>query len=184
MIVRETPIPGVYVIERSVHGDDRGFLTRLFCAEALRTAGWIKPVAQINHTFTASQGTVRGMHFQHPPQAEMKLVSCVRGEIWDVAVDLRRGSPAFLQWHAERLSAENRLALLIPEGCAHGFQTMTDDCDLVYCHSAAHAPGMEGGVRYDDPALSITWPLPVCNISPRDQGHPLVTPGFDGLVVH
>lgn len=184
MLVTATPIAGVHVVERVSPGDARGFLSRLFCAEALGMAGWTKPVAQVNHTFTAVAGTVRGLHFQRPPHAEMKLVSCLHGEIWDVAVDLRRDSPTFLRWHAERLSGDNRRALLIPEGCAHGFQTLTDKCDLVYCHSAAYAPDAEGGVRHDDPALGIAWPLPAANLSPRDLSHPLIAPGFAGLDVH
>jgi dTDP-4-dehydrorhamnose 3,5-epimerase len=96
-------------------GDSRGYLVRLFCAEELAGAGWARPVAQVNHTYTTGRGAVRGMHFQHPPHAEMKLVACIRGEVWDVAVDIRAGSPTFLQWHAERMSAENGVALLIPK---------------------------------------------------------------------
>jgi len=176
-----TDIPGVAVVERPQYGDTRGFLARLYCAEALGAAGWTAPVAQINHTFTAAVGTVRGMHFQHPPHAEMKLVSCLEGEIWDVAVDLRRGSPTFLHWHAERLSAGNRRALLIPKGCAHGFQTLSDHCVLVYCHSHPYVPAAEGGVRYDDPALRIAWPLPARNLSQRDQAYQLISPTFLGL---
>ena len=109
-------------------GDARGFLSRLFCAEELRAAGWTGPIAQINHTHTARKGTVRGMHFQYPPHAEMKLVSCLRGEVWDVAVDIRAGSQTFLRWHAEILSADNGRALLIPQGFAHGFQALTRRC--------------------------------------------------------
>lgn len=183
MNLSPTALSGVFVVERSVHGDSRGFLSRLFCADALRVAGWTSPVAQINHTFTAAAGTVRGMHFQHPPHAEMKLVSCLAGDIWDVAVDLRRDSPTFLQWHAERLSAENRRALLIPEGCAHGFQTLVDQCVLVYCHSTAHAPAAEGGVRHDDPTLNIPWPLPVRNVSERDLALPCLSAAFAGIDV-
>jgi dTDP-4-dehydrorhamnose 3,5-epimerase len=176
-----TSIAGVVVVERPVHGDARGFLARLFCAEALQAAGWTTPVAQINHTFTSAAGTVRGMHFQHPPHAEMKLVNCIAGEIWDVAVDLRRDSPTFLRWHAERLSADNRRALLIPQGCAHGFQTLTDDCVLLYCHSAPYVPSGEDGVRHDDPALGIAWPLPARNLSTRDKTHDLIPADFAGI---
>jgi len=113
----------------------------------------------------------------------MKLVSCLQGEIWDVAVDLRQTSPTFLRWHAERLSADNHRSLLIPEGCAHGFQTLVDDCVLVYCHSAAYAPAMEGGVRYDDPALAIVWPLNARDLSQRDLHHPLISEGFPGVAI-
>ncbi len=178
-----TPLSGVFLIERVFHGDARGFLSRLYCAESLASVGWNKPVAQINHTLTAVAGTVRGMHFQLSPHSEMKLVSCIRGEVWDVAVDLRCDSPTFLRWHAERLSSENHRALLIPEGCAHGFQALQDGCELIYCHSAPYAASAEGGVRYDDPAVAIQWPLPACNLSSRDLSHPLLSPAFRGLVL-
>lgn len=174
MNVSATPIAGVYVVERTAHGDDRGFLERLFCRDALQAAGWEKPVAQINHTMTRHAGTVRGMHFQHPPHAEMKLVTCVAGEIWDVAVDLRPESPTFLQWHAECLSAANGRGIVIPVGCAHGFQSLTDNCSLIYAHTAAYVPASEDGVRHDDPALAIAWPLAPRHLSPRDLGHPLI----------
>lgn len=181
--ITDLPLQGLRVVTRRIHGDPRGFLARLFDSEPLSAAGFVGPVAQINHTFTAVRGTVRGMHFQWPPHAECKLVSCIRGEIWDVAVDLRHGSPTFLSWHAERLSAANGRALLIPEGFAHGFQTLTDDCELVYAHSHAHVPAAEGGVRPDDPVLGIDWPLPIVGLSPRDQGHPPLTNVFPGIVL-
>ena len=137
------PLPGLQRIERMRLGDARGFLARVFCADELARVGWQKPIAQLNHSYTAARGTVRGMHYQRPPHAEMKLVSCLRGAVWDVAVDLRRESPTFLGWHAEELSADNGRALLIPEGFAHGFQTLSDDVELLYCHSAPHAPAAE-----------------------------------------
>jgi dTDP-4-dehydrorhamnose 3,5-epimerase len=183
LTVTDLPLAGLKCVARTIHGDARGFLTRLFCADTLAGAGFTPPVAQINHTFTAARGTVRGMHFQYPPHAEIKLVSCIRGEIWDVAVDLRQGSPTFLHWHAERLSAANGRALLIPAGCAHGFQTLTDDCELIYAHSHAYVPMAEGGLRPDDPGLAITWPLPVAGLSPRDRSHPLLSVGFPGIVL-
>jgi len=179
--VRDLPLPGLKLVERQRLGDHRGFLARLFCAEELAEAGWTRPIAQINHTMTARRGTVRGLHFQHPPQAEMKLVSCIRGEVWDVAVDLRAESPGFLAWHAERLSAENGQALLIPEGFAHGFQALTDDAELLYCHSAAYAPAAEGGLNPLDPRLAIAWPLEVSEMSERDRAHPLLDAGFAGV---
>jgi dTDP-4-dehydrorhamnose 3,5-epimerase len=179
--VTETSLPGLKLIRRQRMGDSRGFLSRLFCADELRQAGWDKPVAQINHTFTARMGTIRGMHFQLPPHAEMKLVSCVRGEIWDVAVDLRRGSPTFLRWHAERLSAENNCALLVPEGFAHGFQSLVDDAEVLYCPSAAYAPDAERGLHPLDEKLAIRWPLPVTDMSARDAGHPSLNAEFEGV---
>ena len=179
--ITDLPLAGLKCVQRQRLGDNRGFLTRLFCAEELATAGWTKPIAQINHTFTATQGTVRGMHFQCPPHAEMKLVSCIRGEVWDVAVDLRVGSPTFLHWHAERLSADNSCALLIPKGFAHGFQALTDDVELLYCHSAAYAAQAEGGLNPTDPRLDIRWPLAITELSVRDAGHPLITADFEGV---
>lgn len=179
--VADLPLVGLKLVARQRLGDSRGYLSRVFCAEELAAAGWVKPIAQINHTYTAKRGTVRGMHFQRPPHAEMKLVSCIRGEVWDVAVDVRAGSPTFLQWHAERLSAENGRALLIPEGFAHGFQALSDDVELLYCHSAAYAAEAEAGLRFDDPALRITWLLEPTDLSSRDKNHPLLTPNFPGV---
>jgi dTDP-4-dehydrorhamnose 3,5-epimerase len=178
-----TPLSGVIVVERQKRGDSRGFLSRIFCAEELRPAGWVKPIAQVNHTYTATCGTVRGMHFQYPPHAEMKLISCLRGEVWDIAVDIRAGSPTFLRGHAERLSADNGRALLIPEGFAHGFQTLTDDVDLLYCHSAAYAPDAESGLNPRDERLAIAWPLPIAELSARDAGHPLIKDDFKGVTL-
>lgn len=179
--ITDLPMAGLKRVQRQRLGDSRGFLARLFCADELAAAGWTQPIVQINHTFTAKQGTVRGMHFQRPPNAEMKLVSCIRGEVWDVAVDLRVGSPTFLHWHAERLSAENGCALLIPEGFAHGFQALTDDVELLYCHSAAYAAQAEGGLNPNDPRLGIAWPLAIAELSARDAGHALITADFEGV---
>lgn len=179
--VTALPLAGLKLVERRRVGDSRGFLSRLFCADELAAAGWTKPVAQINHTHTANRGTVRGMHFQHPPHAEMKLVACIRGEAWDVAVDVRADSPTFLHWRAEHLSAANGRAMLIPEGFAHGFQALTDDVELLYCHSSAHNPGAEGGLNPQDERLVIAWPLAVAPLSARDEGHPLIETGFEGV---
>ncbi|MFC4298654.1 dTDP-4-dehydrorhamnose 3,5-epimerase family protein [Castellaniella hirudinis] len=182
--VTETGIQDLRVIERRRLGDERGFLSRLFCAEELASAGWDQPVVQINHTWTQARGTVRGMHFQHPPHAEMKLVTCLRGRVWDVGLDLRAGSPTFLHWRAVELSADNGRALLIPQGFAHGFQTLTDDCELLYLHSAPYAAQAEGGLSATDPTLGIEWPLPIALQSARDLRHPAVTEEFTGLDLH
>lgn len=172
--VAELPLDGLKRLERQRIGDNRGFLSRLFCMEELYSAGWIKPIVQINHTCTASRGTVRGMHFQNQPGSEMKIVICIKGEVYDVAVDLRSGSETFLNWHGEILSADNCRALLIPEGFAHGFQTLTHDVELIYLHSAAYDPVTESGVNPFDPSLSIGWPLAVELISDRDKNLPLI----------
>ncbi|MGZ8261281.1 MAG: dTDP-4-dehydrorhamnose 3,5-epimerase family protein [Caldimonas sp.] len=172
--IRPTPIDGLVVVERRPIGDERGSLTRLFCADELAAAGWSEGIAQINLTTTAGRGTVRGLHYQQAPHAETKLVSCLHGEVWDVVVDLRRHSASFLRWHAERLSETNRLALLVPKGCAHGFQTLADNVEMLYLHSAAHAPDAEAGLHPLDPRLAICWPLPVEAMSARDHGHPWI----------
>ena len=179
--VTALPLVDLKLIERKCLGDSRGFLSRVFCAEELRPVGWCKPIAQINHTYTTRSGTVRGLHYQRQPHTEMKLVTCVRGEVWDVAVDLRTGSPTFLQWHAEILSVDNHRALLIPEGFAHGFQALTDDVELLYCHSAVHRPEAEAAVNARDPCLAIAWPLEIAELSLRDAKHPLIDSTFVGV---
>lgn len=177
----DTPIAGLKVIERKPVGDYRGFLARIFCADKLSSAGWQKPIVQVNQTVTKKRGTVRGMHFQNAPYAEMKLVSCLQGKIWDVAVDLRKNSPTFLKWHAEELSAENCRALLIPEGFAHGFQTLSDDCELLYLHTAPYVREAEAGIHPNDSILGISWPLDFFEISTRDAEHPLLNDQFTGI---
>lgn len=181
--ISDTPLRGVKVLQRKTIGDHRGYLERLYCAEELRATASDLAIAQINHTYTASRGTVRGMHFQHPPHAEVKFVSCLRGEVFDVAVDLRRDSPTFLQWHAERLSGDNHRTLVIPRGCAHGFQALTDDCEMLYFHSAGYQPNAEGGMNPLDPRLAIAWPLDVSDLSERDAGHPFIDAAFQGVVL-
>lgn len=176
-----TGLVGLTVVGRKPIEDARGFFSRFWCAEELREAGWGKPIAQINHTLTRRRGAVRGMHFQHSPHAEAKLVSCLRGEVFDVAVDLRRGSPTFLRWHGEVLSAANHRSLLIPEGFAHGFQTLAEDCELLYLHSAPYQPGAEGAVNAADPRLGIAWPLPISEQSDRDRAHAMLAADFPGI---
>lgn len=179
--VASTPLAGLVSIQRQPLGDERGFLARLFCAEELAAAGWHGPVAQINHTHTAQRGTVRGLHYQRPPAPEAKLVSCLRGAVWDVAVDLRAGSPTFLQWHAQELSARNYTALLIPPGFAHGFQVLEEGAELLYLHSAPYTPACEGALNVRDPRLAIAWPLPVQGLSARDAAHPWIDAPFEGI---
>ncbi len=181
--VQGLPLPGLQRITRQRLGDNRGFLTRVFCADELSAAGWHKPIAQVNHTATARKGTVRGLHFQLQPHTEMKLVSCLRGEVWDVAVDLRAGSPTFLQWHAEHLSAGNGHALLIPEGFAHGFQTLTNEVEMLYGHSTAYVAQAERGLHPLDRALGIAWPLAITELSDRDATHPEINTQFQGIQI-
>lgn len=181
--ITDTPLAGLKLIERQPIGDSRGYLSRLFCREELFAAGWTTAIEQINLTYTACKGVIRGMHFQHPPHTETKLVICLRGAVWDVAVDIRCGSPSFLQWNALQLSADNRRALLIPEGFAHGFQAQTDNVELLYCHSKAYAPHTEAGLNPFDARLGISWPLPVTEVSKRDAEHPLINEKFEGVRV-
>jgi len=181
--VIDTPLAGLKVVQRHPRGDARGFLARLFDAGDLRACGWERAIEQVNHTYTAQAGTIRGMHYQLPPHAEMKLVSCIRGALWDVAVDLRAGSPTFLQWHAERLSADNGRALLIPEGYAHGFQTLTDDAEMLYCHSAPYSPQAEAGLHFQDARVGIAWPQPPTLVSERDKQHPRLDAAFSGVAL-
>ncbi len=179
-----TPIPGLTVIQHHPIVDGRGYFERLFCIDELRDflpAG--NSIAQINHTVTNAPGTVRGLHFQHPPRAECKFVTCLRGEVFDVAVDLRQGSPTFLEWHAETLSAGNHKTLVVPQGFAHGFQTLAETCEMLYLHTAAYHETAAGGFNARDPRLAISWPLPIGELSPRDSAHPLITSHFVGLLL-
>ena len=179
--ITPTALPGLMMVERQRLTDHRGYFSRFFCAEELSAVGFSAPIAQINQTLTRQRGAVRGLHFQHPPFAEDKFVSCLRGEIFDIAVDLRRGSETFLHWHAEVLSADNGRSLMIPQGFAHGFQTLSDDCELIYLHSRPHATGAEAALNARDPALGIEWPLAFTDISERDTQHPHITHAFTGV---
>ncbi|MDA7823683.1 dTDP-4-dehydrorhamnose 3,5-epimerase family protein [Opitutales bacterium] len=182
-IIEDTSIEGLQIIQRQPIGDDRGYLERLFCTDELAAIIGIRNIVQINHTMTSKAGTVRGMHYQQPPHAEMKLVSCVCGEVFDVAVDLREDSPTFLRWHAEVLSESNHKTFVIPEGFAHGFQTFTENCKLLYLHTAAYEPKAEAGLNALDDQLSVKWPLSITERSLRDQQHAMLAPEFSGLSV-
>ncbi len=181
--ILETPLSGLKLVQRKILGDSRGYLERLFCSSELEALTAGKPVAQINHTLTAKQGAMRGLHFQRPPHAETKFVSCLRGEVFDVAVDLRLHSPTFLQWHAEILSGENHRTLLIPAGFAHGFQALTEGCEMIYFHTVAYHPGSESGLDAQDPRLAIRWPLEISERSSRDCGYPAILQDFKGVAV-
>ncbi|WP_167632342.1 dTDP-4-dehydrorhamnose 3,5-epimerase [Mariprofundus ferrooxydans] len=174
-------IDAVAVVETNRIRDHRGAFARLFCENELAAVLGERHVAQINHSCTSGPGAVRGMHYQFAPHAEMKMVRCIKGRVWDVAVDLRLGSPTFLQWHAVELSAENDLMMVIPEGCAHGFQVLEAESELLYLHTACYAPASEGGVRHDDPLIDIRWPMAVTDISDRDRLHPLLDEHFSGV---
>ena len=163
-----TPIAGLWEIETLPRGDARGSLTRLHCVDAMGAIAPDLRFVQSNLSVTAARGTVRGMHFQRAPALEAKLIRCLRGRVFDVAVDLRARSPTFGRWHAVELSGENHRQVLIPAGCAHGLQALDDGCELLYQHTAPYTPGCEDGVRHDDARLAIRWPLPVVGVSARD----------------
>ncbi|MFC1512827.1 dTDP-4-dehydrorhamnose 3,5-epimerase [Thermodesulfobacteriota bacterium] len=181
--ILSTSITGLCRLQRKPIRDNRGYFERLFCDKELQAIIADKTIVQINHTLTAMRGTVRGMHFQYPPNAEMKIVSCLRGEVFDVAVDIRHNSPTFLSWHSEILSAENHKSLVIPEGFAHGFQALTKDCELLYFHTSAYHPSSEGGLNAQDPNLAIQWPLRITDQSPRDLSHPMLDADFTGVSI-
>lgn len=177
----DTPLPGLRLVEGRVSGDERGQFQRIFCADELAPLHPGLRVAQANLSRTLGRGTLRGLHFQAPPAAEWKLVRCLRGRVFDVAVDLRAGSPTFLSWHAVELSAGEPRAVFLPEGFAHGFQVLDDEAELLYFHGAPWTPAREGGLRHDDPRLGIRWPLPAERLSERDRSHPLLGPDFIGF---
>lgn len=179
--IHETSIPGLDLIERQPIHDERGFLERVFCQASLEFILRGKNIRQVNKTLSLQKGTLRGMHFQHPPYAEVKLVSCVRGEVFDVAVDIRAGSPTFLQWHGEVLSGNNHRTMAIPEGFAHGFQSLSDRCEMLYLHTADYFREAEGVINALDPLLSINWPEPISSRSERDIGEAMQLQDFQGL---
>lgn len=181
--ILELPLPGLRLIQRKLVGDSRGYLDRLFCEHELQGLLSGKSIVQVNHTLTAKRGTVRGLHSQRPPHAETKFVTCLRGEVFDAAVDIRRGSPTFLSWYAEILSADNHKTLIIPEGFAHGFQTLTEDCEMLYLHTAAYHPPSECCLNAKDPQIGIRWPETISELSSRDAGLPFVTEDFSGVAV-
>lgn len=183
MKITDTFIDGVRIVETTPFTDHRGAFARLFCVNELSSLLGSRKIVQINHSRTTALGAVRGMHFQRAPHAEMKMVRCLKGRVLDVAVDLRQDSPTFLKYHAEELTPQSTRMLVIPEGCAHGFQVLEAESELLYLHTAFYEKTAEGGVRHDDPALGIKWPLPVTDLSERDRCHPLVTENFKGVEV-
>ena len=181
MKLHPTPLAGLVEIEQPAVGDARGRFTRLFCEQAFAPIRPHLHFTQINWSHTQGRGSLRGLHYQKPPAAEAKLIRCLRGRVYDVAVDVRADSPTFLRWHAVELAEDNNRAFFLPEGFAHGFQALTDEVQLLYMHTAPWAPDCEAGLRHDDPLLAIAWPLSVAEVSARDQRHPLIAPGFAGI---
>jgi dTDP-4-dehydrorhamnose 3,5-epimerase len=172
----ETKVAGAFLIEPEPVADERGFFARVWCRDELRDHGLTSELAQCSISFSHRKGTLRGLHYQVAPHQEVKLVRCTQGAIWDVALDLRPDSPTYRAWYGAELSAANRAMLYIPEGCAHGQLTLTDDAEVLYYISAPYAPQAARGVRYDDPAFGIEWPGEVVVINQRDRDYPLVAP--------
>jgi dTDP-4-dehydrorhamnose 3,5-epimerase len=183
MKFHQTPLTGLMLIETSPSQDERGHFVRVFCEEECASLRPGLHWAQINLSSTFHKGTVRGMHYQYPPAAEAKLIRCLRGRVFDVAVDLRAGSATFLHWHGVELSEDGPMQFFIPEGFAHGFQALTDDAQLLYLHTAAWDRKLEGSLRHDDPTLAIAWPLPITRISEKDRQAALVDDHFVGVHV-
>lgn len=174
MMYSESSLPGVYVIEMQPFEDARGSFSRVFCAREMREQGLSFDLAQINTAFNRKAGTIRGLHYQYQPHAEIKIVSCISGGVFDVAVDIRPDSPSYLKWFGTELTAGNQRLLYIPAGFAHGYQALTDDAKLIYLVSEFYTPTAEGGLRFDDPAIGIDWPLEVSAVSEKDASWPLI----------
>lgn len=177
----ELPLSGSYVIELSPVVDKRGWFTRTYCKNEFAGIGHTKEWVQINHSFTEHTGTIRGMHYQIAPYREIKLLRCVAGSVYDVIVDLRKDSTTFLQWFGMELSASNKKMLYIPEGFAHGFQTLSENVELLYHHSEFYTPEAEAGIHFNDARIKIEWPLPVNVISERDAAFPYLNSNFNGI---
>jgi dTDP-4-dehydrorhamnose 3,5-epimerase len=174
---------GVLLIKPRILEDNRGLFTRTFCKEEFSEFGFQKEFVQFNHSFNRERGTIRGMHFQRTPHTESKLIRCIQGSVFDVAVDLRKGSPTFLQYFAVELSAKNMYSVLIPDGFAHGFQALEDNSTLIYHHTAYYTPNADAGILYNDPAINIKWPLPPVNLSIKDREYSQINHIFEGIVL-
>ncbi len=181
MIFTPTSLAGSYVIDLEPRSDERGWFARYYCKEEFQKIGHTKEWVQMNHSVTNKKGSIRGMHFQVHPYKEIKMLRCIAGSVYDVIIDLRKDSDTFLQWAGVELSATNKKMLYIPEGFAHGFQCLEDNCELIYHHSEFYQPGAEAGIRYNDPLINIEWPLPLTIISPRDEEHHFLNENFKGI---
>lgn len=169
MIFHKTKIKDLYIIEPELKVDERGYFARIFGQDELKKIGLNFKIVQANRSLTLKKGTIRGVHFQKEPRAEDKIVQCLRGRVYDVAIDLRKDSPTRGQWVAEELSEDNHRMFYIPKGFAHGFQTLTDNCEMQYFMSEFYSPEHASGVRWDDPVFNITWPLKNPELSEKDK---------------
>ena len=183
MNIGSTSIRGVVEVESERVNDARGSFYRAFCDKELEECLGGRTIQQVNVSQTNAVGAIRGLHFQYPPMAEMKLVRCLNGRVWDVALDLRASSDTFLKWHAVELSDANNLMLVVPEGCAHGFQVLEAESKLLYLHTAEYSRAHEASVRCDDPLAAIAWPLSPTDISGKDRDVPLLGEDFKGIML-
>lgn len=183
MVFQETSFKDLFIIEKSVVGDSRGYFERMYCIETLQRFVDKVDIQQINHSFTKQAGVIRGLHFQKPPFAEKKIITCIKGEVLDVVVDVRYNSPTFLKHFSVKLSAENHKSLLVPEGFAHGFQTLVNDCELIYFHTENYNRDAEGALNALDPFLGIEWALPLTERSEKDNLHPYIDKTFKGIQI-
>lgn len=167
-----SPLAGAYTIEAERRGDHRGFFARVFCEREFGETGLETRFVQVNNSLTGARGALRGMHLQLPPAAEVKVVRCIRGALYDVIIDLRPDSPSYLKWFGAELSADNRVMMYVPRGFAHGFQTLSEDAEALYLVSAFYAPECERGVRFDDPHFGIHWPMAPTEMSAKDREWP------------
>lgn len=183
MKFKKTGLNGSFIIEHETMEDNRGSFSRLICLDELKQIGHADHFVQVNRSYTLKAGSVRGLHFQVPPAAEIKIVKCTQGAIFDVIIDIRKKSPTFLEWYGHELTNSNMQMMYVPKGFAHGFQTLHPDSELLYFHTAVYSPDHEGALHYNDPRLAIEWPLPVTEISPRDASHQLINRSFKGLIL-
>lgn len=181
MKILNTHIEDLRIIQSEYLQDNRGLFSRFFCAKELESILNGRKIAQINYSLTYNLGAIRGMHYQNKPYSEIKIIRCLKGRVYDVAVDLRKSSPTFLKWHSIELTPESNQMYLIPEGFAHGFQVLEEGSQLLYLHTEFYSHEFEGAVRFDDPKINISWPLKATNLSEKDKIHPYINEKFKGL---
>ena len=174
MEIHSLSLSDAALIKTTVIGDHRGAFARFFCLKELSSVIGTRQIVNVNHSYTNRAGVIRGLHFQHFPHQEMKFVRCMSGAVYDVIVDIRKNSPTYLQWHSQVLDSKNMDMMCVPEGFAHGFQSLEDNCEIIYFTTTYYSPDHEGGLRYDDPSIAIDWPMEVTDISEKDMSHPFV----------
>ena len=179
----EIPLKDAFIINSEPLIDSRGMFERIFCKNEFNKIGLKREIVQINHSLTKKSGSIRGMHYQIPPFAEIKMVRCIKGSVFDVIVDIRKCSETFLKWQGEILSSENMKIIYIPEGFAHGFQTLEDDCELLYFHTEFYNKNYERTIRHNDPLINIKWKIDITEISEKDKNYPLLNKNFQGVIL-